>query len=522
MTGRQRPGAMRVFISYAHVDDALRARLRVHLAALEREGLVLAWDDREILAGEHWADVIDERLEHADLVLLLVSPDFVASEYCFGREMRRALERHDDPGDRVMVVPVILRACAWENLPFGKLQALPPNGARPIAGWPNEDAYFTAVITGLRARIGRAVDADQPWHARLGARLRDPLWWQRPRVWGSAALVLALAAVSALAWTSARRAVAAEVSSATTAMRTGRYADAVALLEPACARRLAAGPACFALKKARLGVMLDEPALAIEAFAAQVEALQRLAPGDPDLMLFDAEVAIKEGDPARRDRAFADIRRAIDRTRGDFPEAHFYLANLLLMAGRAGEALPFLDRALQSNRAAPAHYLNARAFARRETGDLAGAERDYEHSAEAGSILSRIELAELLWRDGRVDRAVGQLRAAVEALGDERTPLAGRNALPWLFELEPGRTVMLRQLTEKRCLSRWMWLAGLALAGDPGVEAAPARNSCGPEATRIEAAVAATLRRAAGSGTPIVASRASAFLAAHQMAAAPP
>ena len=155
---------MRVFVSYAHVDEPLRERLRTHLSALEREGLISAWDDREIAGGEDWAIAIDDRLNAADLVLLLVTADFIKSDYCFGIEMKRALERHADPSDRAIVIPVIAKRCDWEKSPFAKLQAL-PSGARPLAEWKTEDDYYTAVAKGLRQRIGRLSiqSATTPW-----------------------------------------------------------------------------------------------------------------------------------------------------------------------------------------------------------------------------------------------------------------------------------------------------------------------------------------------------------------------
>ena len=114
--------AVRIFISYAHEDDALRERLRAHLSQLERGGLVKAWDDREIPAGTEWADNIDERLENADVILLLVSADFIQSEFCYGKEMKRAIERNDAKDDRAIVIPVILRKCDWETAPLPRFR----------------------------------------------------------------------------------------------------------------------------------------------------------------------------------------------------------------------------------------------------------------------------------------------------------------------------------------------------------------------------------------------------------------
>jgi tetratricopeptide (TPR) repeat protein len=260
--------------------------------------------------------------------------------------------------------------------------------------------------------------------------------------------------------------------------------------------------ACFVREKAELAVSLEHPEdMPLEKFAARVNALRDQDPNDPDLLFFSAQLALRENQPARHPQAHADIARAIQLTQGTFPEAHFYEANLAMMAGRHAEALPLLDRALDPavNTVAPAHYLNARAYARAQTGDLKGAMEDYEQSAELGSILSRIELAELLWKVSDFNRASDQLMAADRALAEAK-PLAGRNALPWAFETQAGPVVLLKHAEEKRCFARWMHRAGLALAGRPEAETPPSWTDCGPEATRIASAVAAALARAGGAG----------------------
>lgn len=101
---------VRIFISYAHADEDLRQELGKHLVGLKRQRLVEIWHDRDISAGEEWARSIDENLRAADVILLLVSVDFIASQYCFEIELKEALRRHD-AGDGV-VIPVILRPCA--------------------------------------------------------------------------------------------------------------------------------------------------------------------------------------------------------------------------------------------------------------------------------------------------------------------------------------------------------------------------------------------------------------------------
>jgi hypothetical protein len=139
--------------------------LEKHLALLRRQGIVDEWHDRKIDAGSEWAGQISDHLERADVILLLISSDFLASDYCFEIEMKRALERHEAREARV--IPVILRPCDWHSAPFGRLQALPRN-AKPITAWTDQDQAFTEVARGLRSiATGEAVPgpAPQPGHA---------------------------------------------------------------------------------------------------------------------------------------------------------------------------------------------------------------------------------------------------------------------------------------------------------------------------------------------------------------------
>ncbi|KOR18869.1 toll/interleukin-1 receptor domain-containing protein [Burkholderia cenocepacia] len=139
-----------VFFSYTHVDEALRDQLEVPLSLLKREGLISAWHDRRIVAGDNLDDSIDEQLERADIILLLVSANFIASEYCFATEMRRAIERHE--AGQARVIPVILRACDWHSAPFGKLNAVPTDG-KPVTSWPNQDEAFANIAKSIRTAV---------------------------------------------------------------------------------------------------------------------------------------------------------------------------------------------------------------------------------------------------------------------------------------------------------------------------------------------------------------------------------
>jgi TIR domain len=139
-----------VLISYSHRDEKLRQALETHLSLLRRQGFISVWHDRRISGGTEWKEQISAHLDSAALILLLVSPDFLASDYCYDIEMKRALERHADGTARV--VPVILRPVDWHEAPFGKLQALPKDG-RPISTWANRDQAFKDVVEGIRRTI---------------------------------------------------------------------------------------------------------------------------------------------------------------------------------------------------------------------------------------------------------------------------------------------------------------------------------------------------------------------------------
>lgn len=141
---------MNLFYCYSHKDEALRDSLATHLSVLRRRGLITEWYDRCIMPGSDWKSSIDTSLESADIVLLLISADFLASDYCFDVEMQRALQRHK--AGKAAVVPVILRAVDWSEAPFGDLQALPKD-RRPVTSWPDRDEAFVDVTSGLRKLI---------------------------------------------------------------------------------------------------------------------------------------------------------------------------------------------------------------------------------------------------------------------------------------------------------------------------------------------------------------------------------
>jgi len=108
-----------VFFSYSHRDEKLRDKLAPHLSMLQREGVISAWHDRKIGAGTEWAKAIDDNLNAAGIILLLISADFLGSDYCYDLEMKRAMERHE--AGEARVIPIILKPVDWSSAPFSKL-----------------------------------------------------------------------------------------------------------------------------------------------------------------------------------------------------------------------------------------------------------------------------------------------------------------------------------------------------------------------------------------------------------------
>lgn len=138
---------IKVFISYSHEDEALKNELCVHLATLRRQGKIETWHDRAIEAGTDWEMMLKAKFYAADLVLLLITAGFIASDYCYETEMQWALERHQQ--GKVRVVPIIMKPCDWKGTPFCTLQVLPKD-RKPITIWDNQDEALTTVVKDIR------------------------------------------------------------------------------------------------------------------------------------------------------------------------------------------------------------------------------------------------------------------------------------------------------------------------------------------------------------------------------------
>lgn len=135
-----------LFYSYSHKDEPFRETLETHLAILKRQGFIEGWHDRRIAPGDNWEEEINLNLQNARVTLLLVSSNFLASDYCYDTETIFSLEQHENGA--CIVIPIILKPCLWTKSHFKHLQALPKDG-KPITTWTNEDEAWLDVAEGI-------------------------------------------------------------------------------------------------------------------------------------------------------------------------------------------------------------------------------------------------------------------------------------------------------------------------------------------------------------------------------------
>ncbi|PYS93983.1 MAG: hypothetical protein DMF64_03065 [Acidobacteria bacterium] len=176
-------GAVEIFCSYAHLDEELRDKLDRQLSPLRREGKIKSWFDRMIKAGEDWRGKIDEHLNSADIILLLISSDFIHSDYCYDIEMARALERQRKGAARI--VCVILRPCNWQRTQFADLQVLPV-GAQPVTRWDDLDEALLNAAQGIGAVVDELLTqpVGKPAPAAATTSVLLPVSLPRPPVVG--------------------------------------------------------------------------------------------------------------------------------------------------------------------------------------------------------------------------------------------------------------------------------------------------------------------------------------------------
>lgn len=137
---------LKLFLSYAKADAELKERLDNHLTALKRGNLIDVWSDEQVLAGHDWGEAAKTNIQEADIVLLLVSASFIASEHIWKSEVEKAMSRRSEG---VIIVPVALKPVDWGGLPFAGLQGL-PRSQKPVTTYNDLDLGLLEVARGVR------------------------------------------------------------------------------------------------------------------------------------------------------------------------------------------------------------------------------------------------------------------------------------------------------------------------------------------------------------------------------------
>jgi len=442
-------GPLNVFISYAHEDAELRGKLVKHLSQLEREG-VQGWYDRRITGGTEWAGEIDEHLNTADIILLLISPDFLASRYCYDVEMKRAVERHDQ--DQARVVPVILRPCDWKTSPFGKFNALPKDG-KPVVDWKTHDHGFLNVVEGLRGVVTElgtratvqpaAPEVVKPAFRRFPKS--HPLRW--------AALAVLLLAAAWFWWGKQQQYIA----QGDELLDVGRYTEARQPFERALQWNPLRARASRGLETARLYDLMSKPV----EFQQQLNRLSKEAPNDAHLKILEGDFELAQ---ERRDEALRDYQRAAD-LNPRVAEARFRLCVVYDLQRNGGRALQACQKAVELSPFSP-HYRANLAGQYFKHGEYSRAIGEYRKVVD-GYPLAKLEMGTIQRLQGELDEAREAEQVAIEWLENDSL-MAGlpENSLPWVFEVSTNQAVSIPSKDQKVCYAHLELAATLYLMGN--------------------------------------------------------
>lgn len=506
-------GALKVFLSYAHEDETARADLGKYLRPLVRKGLIEIWHDRKITGGREWKGAIDAALKDADIILLLVSAEFLDSDYCNDVELAEASRMHE--AGRSRVIPVILRTCPWRQSPLARFNALPPDG-QPILEADHPAQRYTAVAEGISAVIeelrGSPPAEPASGNAREGGeqktggskppakeRRRIPigkinlglveigpfeLAWP-PRLGVRSALVGlgTLAVVAAAIYFVALRGPLVEAQHA---LRMARYDTALDKLV-SVPGWLSAWPDVTAMRqKASLGTAFHKKSPDWESLGSELRRLRGKSPADADLMVLDATYRLRKCEDYENLRALAEAATRADERNA---EAWYLLGLDRDLAGDAANAKLHYRKAIELAPDSPQYRSNlARALL--DGGDLDDAIAEYQHISQFP--LARLEQALGHWAKGDFANALGAQRDALKMLDDSPLMEGYYNRRAWMFRLaEQG--VRLASLDDKRCYAQIEATASRRLGGDTATEFPPA--ACNEPPVEISMLVADDLCR---------------------------
>lgn len=503
---------LKVFVSYAHEDDAHRDTLARHLSALVKEGLIEIWHDRKITGGREWAGDIDAALGSADIVLLLISADFLDSDYCNDVELEEAMRLHDAAQARV--VPVILRSCDWEHSRFARLNALPADG-QPAVEAQHPDQRFSAVAKGLRKVVAELLAAPQaageaargvlveptptagaaagiaPPHvpaqpetakdkagdgkaaeppkrlkltigkiALFGLEL-GPIEIPLPRLGGRVVLrgFAVLLGLALLAGVGAYAVLLhGPLSQAREAMRMAQYDSALESLDK-IPTWLALWPELVAARgAAQLGVRTYQPNPDWEAIGRDLRRQRSARPDDVDLIVLEAQDRLRMND-YEQVRGLAAAAAKADPHNA---EAWFLLGLVEDLSGNLERALDPYRRSVDAAPDSP-QYRNNLARGYLDLGRYDDAIAEFQKIRQFP--LARVEQALAHWAKGELHRAADAQREALAMLADKNQSARFYNRREWVFFL-PHTGVGLG-LVGKRCYASLGEAASRRLAGEP-------------------------------------------------------
>jgi tetratricopeptide (TPR) repeat protein len=417
---------LRVFLSYSHNDEKLCEKFLVHLSQLTRDGLIEPWNDRRITAGSEWANEIDEHLKSAHVIILLVSADFLNSDYCNDIEMKCALDRSQKGEARV--VSVILRPCDWETSRFAKLQAL-PQGGKPVVDWKTLDHGFLDVVKGLRRSI---VELCGPGPVR--AQVLQTKIRRHPWRWASGLVLAALLLACLWLWSNSRR----YLKQGTDLLNVGWYPAARQPLRQARRLNPLSGKAGCGLE----AIELDAIRYDRTRFEQRLNEANRQYPNCAYLKVLTGDQKYRAGD---RQGAFADYQEAVKRE-PQLAEAYFDMGRILELDGDLDSALPQYQKAAQLSPGTSRYHNNL--------GDLYFRIGDYDKAIEEyGQVsnypLSALEAARIYRLQAKLEDARGREEDAIRWLQEPPVQVAEtQNA--WAFDVSPTQQVRLALLPEKQ------------------------------------------------------------------------
>jgi tetratricopeptide (TPR) repeat protein len=420
--GRLAP-PLRVFLSYSHRDEELCERFLVHLRQLHREGLIESWHDRRIAPGSGWGGEIDDALNSADIVILLVSPDFLASDYCNDVELTRALERSQKGEARLVMV--ILRPCDWQTSRFAVFQALPKEG-KPVVDWNTLDHGLDNAVKGLRRLI---LELCRP--APVGAQALREAGHRQPWRWVGAVALAVLTIALSMLWSAGQR----HLKQGTDLLNEGRYADA----RPALERAKSLNPLSTMARCGLKAIELDSN----HADEQRLNEAVREFPTCAYLKVLRGDHRYLRGDLPG---ALADYEGAVQRE-PRVAEAYFSMGRILERQDKPDSALAEYQLAVKFSPGTARYYYNL--------AELYIRGKDYENAVEQYEPISRyplaaLELANVYRLQDKLEEARGREEHAIRWLKDRAVQAAEQENL-WVFEVSPIAQTRLVSAAEKQC-----------------------------------------------------------------------